>query len=255
MRWKIATVLLLVAFIWTLIWAIRAASDLHEAEAVVEKYAVEKLKEKGFREGTFTRPSITEVPIGTKPISHVTGMVHFAPKSGASSGAGAIDSGSTVASKPVSITEGSSPTPLDVPRETIPCNLDELDVTMRCTVDTLATSSHPWAKLVQSGTIKAWGQTLELPPTAAGEIHLQVTPAVVSPKWHADLLAGVAVGSRYGMELGASWTNKSRLGPYFLVEWQPATGGSSYDSYSESYYSSGDPATWRIHAGLRVRLK
>jgi len=244
MRWKIATAVLLVVAFYLLVLAIQSKKRADAAEKIIEGYVVPELRDKGFDDGVFIGPKISDAPPGTKPILTAKGTVHYP----------------AVVPAPVepAVLEAelvAVPVP-PVPAVTIPnCDLNDLDVTINCALDALVTPAKPWARLVTSGTISAWGQTRDLPPTPAGKVNLDVSPSVVAPRWHADILTGVAAGSRFGLELGASWTGKSRLGPYFLVEWQPATSGTAFDSYNDSLVSTGDPATWRIHAGMRIRIK
>lgn len=252
MRWKLLCVILLALVLVGGVLLIQANSTIRQSEAMIDAYAQKELKARDYSEGTYETPKVADVIAGTKPILHTEGTVHYLPKSGASGlTATPLPTGGPLT--PDLVATGGSPTP-DVPRGN-PCSLDDLDVTLRCAVDALATPTRPWAKLTQSATVSAWGQVREFPWMPAGDVKLQVTPAVVPPRWHLDLLSGVAAGERFGIEVGATWTGKSRLGPYLLVEWQPATGGSSYSSDSYSYSSPGDPSSWRIHAGLRIRIK
>lgn len=252
MRWKILCVVLLTMVLLGSVLLIQANSRIKQSEEIIDKYAAAELTRQDYVPGEFKKPDIPKAPAGTTGIVHAEGTVRYLPKSGAP--------GTIAATLPTGPEDGppggsaGSPQTPDVPRETS-CSLDDLDVTLRCIVDALATPTRPWAKLTQSATISAWGQTRQLPWMPAGDVELQVAPSVVPPRWHLDLLSGVAAGERFGLEVGATWTGKSRLGPYLMVEWQPAEGGSSYSSDSYSYSSSGEPSTWRVHAGLRIRLK
>lgn len=238
-RWKILCVLLLIILAWVIVMAIQAKSRADNAEELVDAYASKELDRQRYVPGVLVKPKIPDAPAGTTPILWATGSVRYPPKPQAQE------------------IHDTPPPPIQaeiVPRG-IPCSLDDLDVTLRCALDALVTPTRPWAKLVTSATITGYGQVRELEPTPAGDVRLEVAPAVVAPRWHLDLLGGIAAGSRFGVEAGASWTGRSRFGPYFLVEWQPSTGGQSYDSYAESYYSTGEPATWRVHGGFRVRIR
>jgi hypothetical protein len=242
-KWKFATVALLLLVLFGAGLLIKAGIKQRQADEIIDKYAVAELERQKYVPGTFETPDIPEAPAGTKPILHAAGSVRYAPVSAVPQG--------------VSAPSPAEPGVLRVPpagaveAPPTPCNLDDLDVTLRCVVDGLATPTKPWVKMMTSGTISGWGQTRDLPPIEAGDIKMQMAPSVVPPRWHLDLLGGVAAGSRFGLEAGAAWSGKSRLGPYALVEWQPATGGSS----SESYVSTGQPSTVRVHAGIRLRIR
>ena len=247
MRWKILCFLLLSLLLITGVLLIQAGIKAKESDDIIDKYAKAELERQDYVPGKFETPKIPDVLPGTKAIVHATGSVHYAPMSGAPSVVVPLSPG---------VVAGVRTAPQDQPGSPpTPCSLNDLDVTLRCSLDALATPTRPWGKLMTSGTIKAWGQTRELPETAAGDVHLSVAPSVAVPKWHMDLLGGIAAGSRIGFEVGTSWTGKSRFGPYVLVEWQPSTGGSTWNSYSDSMVSTGEPATWRLHGGIRVRLK
>ena len=249
-RWKAATVVLLLLVIYLVVLAIQAKQRADAAEDVIARYVDPKLDEEGFVPGDYDKtPDVATVVPGTKPIVHAKGTVRYAPRSIAAPAR--LDPPSE---PPQPATDTAWERAPAAPA-TVPCSLDDLDVTIDCTVDALATPTKPWVKLVTSGTIKAWGQTRELPEAAAGNVNFDIVPSVVPPTWHLDFLAGVAAGSRFGVEAGAAWTGRSRLGWYTMVEWQPATGGTAYDSYTESTYSTAEPATWRVHAGVRVRIK
>lgn len=243
-RWKIATVLLLVALVYVLVLAINAKQRADAAEAVIDEYALKRLPVIGFKPGDFKPPKIPDAPPGTKPIVVVDGQTHHPPVV-----APPAPNPTTppIVERPISVVDGGGTPP--------PCSLDDLDITLGCKVDVLTTPTRPWARLLTSAKIEAWGQTRIIEPTPAGEVHLEVSPSVTVPKWHLDALAGVSAGERFGVEAGATWTGKSRLGPYVLIEWQPSTGGTAYDSYSDTSYSTGQGPQWRIHAGLRIRVK
>jgi len=205
---------------------------LSASDEIVERYVAGELTRQGYVPGRYTKPTIEDAPPGSKPVAHVDGTVHYPPKSGS----------------PV-LSPTTPPTPeaahhdetADGAPQTLPCSLDDLDISVRCVADLMAEPTKPWARLVTSGTISGWGQVRELPAAQAGTLTLEVAPTVAPPTWRLDLLAGVAAGSVPGLEIGASWGGRGRAGGYLIGEWQVPTGG--------------DPATWRLHGGVSVKLK
>ena len=247
-RWKFLCIVLLLALIFLVFFYVKASMDLASAQELVEKYVADKLKEQGYQEGTYEPPKITDAPIGSKPLLHVTGKVHYAPVPAIVTGVQPLQPS---ADAPASLVPVAGPV---VQREN-PCNLDELDVTIGCTVDAMSQPGRPFARMLASGEITGWGQTRILPEMPSGEIHLEVAPSAKPKTWGLDFLAGAAIGSRNGIELGLSGIGKSRLGWYSLVEYQFPTGGTAYDANREATYSTGSPSTWRLHGGLRIRVK
>lgn len=238
-RWKILAILALLAMTWLAISWWTTARELGKAGEIIDKYATEELERQGYDDGVFKVPTIPDAPLGTKPILRAEGRVRYPPRTAiVPVPIPVVDAWTTT--QPVTVADvtipRSTPATIAIPN----CNLDDLDITVNCQVDALATPTRPWAKLVTSGTISAWGQVRELPPTPAGDVHLEMTPAVVPPTWRADILTGVAAGERFGVVVGAQWSGKSRVGGFALAEWQPA---------------AGDTATWRVIAGASVRVK
>ena len=86
-------------------------------------------------------------------------------------------------------------------------------------------------------------RVVERGPIPMQDVELQVAPEAVGvePSWRLDLLGGLSGGERAGVEAGVAWTGRSRLGYYLLGEWQPGSGA--------------DPATWRAHGGVRLRIR
>jgi len=217
---------------------------LAASDKIVEQYVSGELTRQGYVPGRYKKPTIDDAPVGSKPVAHLDGTVHYPPKSGSPTLSPTI----TPAPEAAHHDETAAGTP-----QTLPCSLDDLDISVRCVADLLAETTKPWARLVTSGTISGWGQVRELPTAQAGTLTLEIAPTIVPPTWRLDLLAGLALGSRQGVEFGASWTGRTRLGGYLLAEWQPATTGSI--PYYEGTLSTGEPATWRLHGGVRVRVK
>jgi len=236
----IATVLLAIALIASTMRYRKAASE-------VEAYAAAALKAQGYKPGTYEEPRIKDAPLGTKPIITVEGEVRYPPTSKATGKTGPTQTAPSrgdqahepSAGRPPTLTDPGGATAPTV--ATSPCDLSDLDVTVKCRADVIAGPVHPWGRLVTSGSVKAWGQTRNLPEAPAGRVELQVVPTVVPPAWRLDFLAGASAGSRAGLEGGLAWTGRSRWGSYGLAEWQPASGG--------------DPAAWRVHGGIRLRVK
>jgi hypothetical protein len=248
MRWKIACLILLILAIWLGISQVYSRIRENELQERVDKYAKEKLREQGYQEGEYEKPKIPDAPPGSKALLHVSGKVHYASLPAAGVGVPPLQPS---AEAPASLASVAGPV---VPRGN-PCDLNALDVTIGCTVDAMSEPGKPFARLLASGEIRGWDQIRILPEQPSGEIHLQVAPSAKPKTWGLDFLAGAAIGSRNGLEAGFSGSGKGRLGWYSLVEYQYATTSKSYDSYSESYYSSGDPSTVRFHAGVKIRIK
>jgi len=236
----IATVLLSVALVTETMRYRKAASE-------VEAYAAAALKAQGYKPGTYEEPRIPDAPLGTKPVVTVEGEVRYPPTSGATGKTGPTQTAPNRGDQAHEPSAGRPPTPTDPGNATAPtvatsqCSLADLDVTLHCRADVIGGPTKPWGRLTTSGTIKGWGAVRELPATPAGRVELQVTPTVVPPAWRLDFLGGASAGSRAGLEGGLAWTGRSRWGGYGLAEWQPASGG--------------DPAAWRVHGGIRLRVK
>lgn len=226
MRWKILCVLLLACALALGAYLIAANIELRQAEKLVGAYVAGELKLQGYQPGRYKKPTIPDAPPGSKPVAHVAGTVHYAPTS----------RGPEPRPSATPALDAAQPNEVNAwPPSIQPCDLTTLDVSVKCVADLMAEPTKPYARLVISGKLVGFGQVRELPPTTAGEISLEVAPAVVPPRWRLDLLAGLAAGERNGMEIGASWGGRRRLGGYALVEYQPPT--------------------WRVHGGIRFRLK
>jgi len=199
---------------------------LAESERIIEQYVASELERQGYVTGEYVAPEVPDTPEGSHPLFHAGGTVRYTPTPGATV---------ITPTPPVLAPIGDSTLGVVTGGPASPCSLDDLDVTINCVVDGMAEPSRPWGRLVTSGLIEAWGQKRVLPEETAGRLVLQVAPAAVLPKWRLDFLGGAALGSTSGLEAGLAWTGKSRLGGYTVVEWQPET--------------------WRLHGGVRVRLK
>jgi hypothetical protein len=233
LRQRIVMVLLAVALVLMFMQWVIAKKEVLRLTRVAERVASVELPKADYRTGEYKVPKpTTGLPEGVKPMVHVAGKVVYAPRPRAAD-----------APPPTTTTpRGDAVAGPDAsPRTPTPCSLDDLTVTFGCQADVVTNPARPWARLVASGRLEGYGQVRDLPATPAGRLDLQVAPSALPPKWHLDLLAGASGGQRVGLESGAAWTGASRWGGYGLVEWQPASGG--------------DPSAWRVHAGLRVRLK
>ena len=231
------------------------SSYLHsrESDKALDAYIDSEARAKGFGGGKFVEPSIPDAPAGSKPLFHAEGTVRYPPKLRAGGTGPTQQTPSGGEPQHELAAAGPSSSQLKTPQ--FNCSLDDLDVSIRCSFDAISSPGRPYGRLFVSGQLQWYGQTRELPRVPADDVELQVSPWLNPSTWHLDVLGGVAAGQRFGLELGATWTGRSRLGPYFLVEWQPTTNSSSYVSSSEAYVQTGDPATWRIHAGMRIRVR
>lgn len=251
-RWKFIAILLLIACLClAAFWGV-TAYRLAQTEETVNEYVKKELKDKDFQEGEYEKPDIPDAPEGSKPLLHVTGKVRYPRKSRGPQGTDVQEQTPVVGVTPLDVT-AAPPTP-EFPRGN-PCSLDDLDVEIRCTVDAMQEPGKPWARLLVSGQIEGWDQVRILEEQPSGSVELQVTPKAKPKAWGLNFMAGAAIGSRNGIEAGFSGMGKKRLGWYSLVEYQYATGGTAYDAYRETTYSTGSPATWRIHGGIVLRLK
>jgi len=223
------------------------------SDKALDAYIDSEARSKGFGVGRFTEPSIPDAPAGSKPLFHAEGTVRYPPKLRAG-GTGPTHN-TPAGGEPTTEPAAAGPSSPQLETPPINCSLDDLDVSMHCSFDAISSPGRPYGRLFVSGRLDGYGQTRELERVSAGDVELQVAPWLNPSTWHLDILGGVAAGERFGLEFGATWTGRSRLGPYFLVEWQPTTSSSSYVSGSEAYVQTGDPATWRIHAGMRVRVR
>ena len=256
-RWKFACFVLL-GLMGALVWrAVSAHFESAADKAIIARYVAKELEAKKFQPSTVETPKIVDLPPAVKPLVHVTGGVTFDKVPSRSE---TVATRGTPAVVPTTRDQaGREGAPAGFPPDsnpvTNPCLLDDLTVHVDCTTDVVIAPDGPWTRLLASGWVEGWGTRRELPPTPAGRLESQVAPLAISPKWHLDLLAGASAGDRVGWEIGASWTGKSRWGGYALAEWQPATSSSTYSPSLEAMIPTGQPATWRLHGGGRLRVK
>ena len=252
--WKWLCLILLAVSVALGIGFLSAYLHSVESDRALDHYIDSEAKAKGFAGGTFVEPSIPDAPEGSKPLIHAEGTVRYPPRirAGGTGPTQRTPSGGEPPTEPAAAGPSLSAKTKTPPAN---CSLDDLDVSVHCSFEAIASPGRPYGRMFVSGQLQGYGQTRELERVPAGDVELQVAPWLNPLTWHLDLLGGMAAGERFGIEVGATWTGRSRLGPYFLAEWQPATSSSSYVSSSEAYVQTGDPATWRIHAGMRIRVR
>jgi hypothetical protein len=250
-RWKILCLILLCWSVALGFAAITSMIHRKSSDAALDKYIAADAARKHFKPGTFKAPEIPDAPVGSRPLFTAEGSVTFPATRGASRREPAMPSSTTTAPS------GGSPVrpPLLEPAPEAGCSLDEVELTVRCRLDGIAAPGAPYGRLTASGRMVGFGLVRDLPPTPAGDLELRVAPWLDPSTWHLDLLGGAAAGERIGFEFGATWTGRSRWGPYVMAEWQPAVSGDLIYT-GETYLETGArPATWRVHAGARFRVK
>lgn len=192
-RWKWAAIAAAGVALLLLALLVVAHFQLSSAESIIEDYAIAELPKRGFVIGKWGEPNITDAPVGTKPIARVEGTVVYVPTTGA------------VADSP--------PAPQSGPQQFPSCDLNSLEVSVKCAADILATPSDPWARLVTSGSIKGYGQVRELPEAVAGRIHLDVAPSAAVKPLLWELRTGLGLPGP-SVNIGFTRMFNRRLGVY-----------------------------------------
>jgi len=251
-RWKLLCFVLMASSVALGFATITAMLRARSADKALDGYIAVDATAKHFGRGRFTAPEIPDAPAGSKPLFTAEGTVTFHATPGASRTEPTPTSPpgehktELAAARP-------DPTAPPVPAEKAGCSLDDVDLKIRCRLDGIASPGAPWGRLNVSGTLWGFGQVRDLPATPAGDVELKVAPWLNPSTWHLDLLAGAS--SAPGFELGATWTGRSRWGPYVLVEYDLGSSSTGWSSYSEQTITTTQPATWRIHAGARFRVR
>lgn len=210
--------------------------------------AAAELREAGFAPAEIGKPDRpADVPREATPILSTTGTARWGPVARGRAGASGVPGtgeGRSGDNPPTSIAAGEPTADSAPPGDRQPCDLGELDVSVTCSTEAVLLDGLPWIRTLASGRIAAWGQIRDLPERVTDETRREsfVASSVLPPRWRLDLLAGTSASSeRLGLEAGAAWTGKGRLGGYALAEWLPAT--------------STRPTDWRAHGGARVRVR
>lgn len=205
-------------------WGITAVR-LHYSESLVDSYVASSLVRQGYVPGKYAKPDIPDAPAGSVPVLVAKGSTRYAP-----------------IVVPVH-QPGILPVipPANPPVSPVSCNLDDLNININCSIEAMGQPTKPFARITTWGEVSGFGQIRKLPPTPAGDVELVMAPSVVPPRWRLDFLGGLVIGwSRPGVEVGLAWTGKSRLGGYVMAEY---------------FVPQGQELPWRVHGGIRFRLK
>ncbi len=258
MRWKFATIVLIFTSIILAFGLISAHLRAVSANKALDAYIDAEAKKKGFDKGTFETPKIPDAPAGSKKIFRIEGEVTFAPEHGASRPEPSKEALPEQHTDELSDARPIHPETIPTSEiENLGCSLDDVWLRIKCVADGISSPSAPYGRMMAGGTLRGFGQVRDFPLTPAGNVGLQMAPWLNPALWHADFLVGVAGWDRLGYEIGASWTGRSRFGPYVLAEYQPAVSGDEiFFPSTESFGVIGAlDSTWRVHVGMRVRLK